>query len=160
MLSVALALGLTISVHAQAPTGATTKTELEGGWVGEWSQVSGGPRRPLEPGSVLLVFNGDMIIASGLLPRSDAILRFSLNTQAAPKQIDYWEFWEPGKPKFQGKKILAVYELEGDELRLAIPQCDDGGPFPDLGRNDSSLRRPARVSGDQPCSMLLLLKRH
>ena len=166
ILSVAIAIGLVGAEHAQRPP---PKTELHGTWFGEWSQVSGGPPIRSEPGSVLLTFHYYIaLIARGLLPESfnapnaNAVaLGFSLNTQAVPKQIDYWEMWEDGTPpvrKLQPTRFLAVYELNGDELRLAVPTCDDGGPFPTMVRNGG--RRPALVSGDQPCSMLLVLKRH
>jgi uncharacterized protein (TIGR03067 family) len=161
MFSFAMMIGLV----SQGPDPMPPTTELEGAWVGEWSQRSGGPRLPLEDGSVLLVFSRDAIMTSGLFAPGTArtdknpVVRFSLNTQAVPKQIDYWEFWELGKPKFQGPTILAVYELTGDELRLTIPTCDGGGPRAGMADNDATGPRPTLVSGDQPCSMLLVLKR-
>jgi hypothetical protein len=158
------------SAHAQNPA---AKTELQGAWFGEWSQVSGGPPVRLTLGSVSLHFSGDQIIATGLLPAwfqagpraptpRTFVLLFFLNTQAAPKQIDYWQLWENDIPPVRKQKpfrFLAVYEVIGDQFRLAVPTCDDGGPFPNLTGKDSG-RRPALVTADQPCANLLMLKRH
>jgi hypothetical protein len=162
LLFVAILIGSPYSRDAQSPA----KTELEGAWIGEWGQNSGGTRIQMEPGEVVLIVRRDQIISRGLPVEfrtpSPVVLGFSLNTQTVPKQIEFWGMWETDRPpvrKQQPKKMLAVYELSGDELRLTIPGCDDRAVGPGAGGGETS-SRPVAVSGDQPCSILLVFKKH
>lgn len=157
IVAIAVVVGLVISAHAQAPP----KTELEGAWVAVWSQFEGGPQFKLGAGevaSVTLNFTGDRLMATGLLPvpvgtkpnPNPAELRFTLNTTAIPKQIDYWQPWEAGNPPVPfgaTNRIAATYELIGEELRMEIPRCNETGP------------RPTAVSGGAKCSIMLVFKR-
>lgn len=154
ILSAAIAIALSASGAAQAPA----TTELEGTWDAVWSQLQDKPPMKLGEGEVAfvtLVFRGGELTATHLLPNwtpnpNPVTLAFTLNTQTSPKQIDYWQPWESGKPPVQfgpTNKILAVYELAGDELRLELPVCEDTGP------------RPTEIAGKARCSILLVLKR-
>jgi hypothetical protein len=63
------------------------------------------------------------------------------------KHIDYWQPWETGQPPVPfgpTNKIAAAYQLNGDELRLEIPRCNDTGP------------RPTVVSGGSKWSIMLV----
>lgn len=101
-----LSLFLSTGIAGQAPT------ELEGVWEGSYS-ITAGKKWDLPPDQVRLTFSGAQLKAKGLVTPDERDVRFLVNSDASPKQFDYWESATRSKP--------CIYELRGDTLRIAVP---------------------------------------
>jgi uncharacterized protein (TIGR03067 family) len=93
---------------------------------GTWAVVSieiGGQRQTDEEGKNLkLVIKGDAITVNG--PDKEEKAKFKLDAAKKPRTIDI----TPEEKKLDGKQVLGIYELNGDELKICY--TEDGATRP------------------------------
>jgi len=98
----------------------SNRTELEGVWNGVKSSV-GDAVRMFKPGEVKLVFEGGKLVATGLVGRgATATVEFRIDSSHEPKEFDFTR-----KP---GDVAECIYELNGDELKIAVPRSTSKRP--------------------------------
>jgi uncharacterized protein (TIGR03067 family) len=109
------------SVETPAAPGSMSPSELEGTWVVVSSEANGhkGPDDPADPRGVsTVVFHGDQEVAR----RGGevwATFNFTVDPSKRPKTLDETLVKGVGDAKkFEGKKSLAIYELNGDTLKV------------------------------------------
>ncbi|MEZ5316391.1 MAG: hypothetical protein R2752_03215 [Vicinamibacterales bacterium] len=114
-----LAVVLSLCLAAASPstpraTSPAQATELDGTWVGQYSEAEG-QRRDFKPGEVRMVFQGNQARATGIVSPDEATLGVEVNPRTTPRQLDYWISPD-------GSKTLCVYEVAGDTLRIGVPR--------------------------------------
>lgn len=92
------------------------RTELEGIWHGQKVSEEG-RSRDLKVGLTRLTFQGDVLLAVGFIgtgpnPAEEKRLAFKSNPKVSPKTLDIIES--------SSRTREALYELAGDELRIAL----------------------------------------
>ena len=101
---------------------ASAATELEGVWQGH-SSAEEGRVRELKPGLTRLTFRGEVMLAVGFAGRNPAeerTLSFRVNPRVSPKTLDIVE-----SPSLTRE---ALYEVSGDELRIALSLASAARP--------------------------------
>jgi uncharacterized protein (TIGR03067 family) len=103
-------------ICAAAMTGAqnaSARTELEGTWIGR-SMATEGQAQLLGRDEMRLTFKGDQLTHKGLAGDREFETPFSVNLATSPKHLD---FTLP-----PNARIEAIYELDGDVLRIGMPR--------------------------------------
>jgi uncharacterized protein (TIGR03067 family) len=120
-----LVAGLAVAAPQQkGPGGAPT--ELEGKWVVEEATTLGGIPQP-HLTDMVIVIKRDRYSASA---KAVSEGRIQVDAKASPKRLEFEVLAIDGKPAAAGTKGRWIYELDGDELRMAS-FTDAGGAIPD-----------------------------
>ena len=119
-----LAIAVVASCSRQTPASTAS---LDGNWTG----FDAG--QPTE--KCTLAITGTQFNYHGAQSNDWCRGTFTLNEQTQPKQMDM-TVQEISAPEYVGKTVLVVYELNGDELKVAAAEP---------GKN----MRPARMAGEQ-----------
>ena len=115
---------LTCVVGCNKPSEAE-RSSLEGHWTGF------DLRQP--DAQCSLSINGNLAEYRGTQPRDWLRGAFVLNEQAQPKQLDL-KIEESGVSDAVGTTTLMIYELEGDELKVAASSRERPANFTDAER--------------------------
>jgi uncharacterized protein (TIGR03067 family) len=112
-----LALCFAVPAGAADPKDEAVKKELkafEGAWDGK-SRLSDGKEEPAPPGGAQLIFSGEKytIKLGGKVTETGT---FSIDPSKKPKTIDL----TPTEGGEKGKKEQGIYELTGDDLKIAV----------------------------------------
>ncbi len=126
-LSTALLLAFVVSVAVLADDDAQKDLDmLQGTWTLTAMEMNGeaAPKDLME--KLTVTFNGDrmqidgpMAAAAGEVPVKPAFA-VKLNPSETPKTLDAIAL----NGKFQGKNLLGIYHLDGDQLRICLPNRD------------------------------------
>jgi uncharacterized protein (TIGR03067 family) len=117
-----LAVGLVIGAGAPQDDVKQEKEKLQGTWKAVTVEERGQSKddnedhRLVFAGDEFSIKEGDRTIIKG---------KFKLDPSKKPKEIDM-EITEARKEEQKGKTGLAIYTLEGDELKLCV--CEPGEP--------------------------------
>lgn len=125
MVRSALSLLLVAGLVAAAPlkkAPADAASELEGRWVVQEATLFGGIDQAQFKGLVIVIA-GDRYLAQ-TKPANEG--RFRVDDKARPKRLEFEPQTIDGKPVADQKKGRWVYELDGDELRMASLPSGDG----------------------------------
>jgi uncharacterized protein (TIGR03067 family) len=116
-------VAISVSLASAAPLvqSESKPTELEGVWHGQ-KAAEQGRSRDLKPGLTRLTFRGDVMLAVGFVgrPAEEKKLAIRVNPKASPKTLDIIE--SPSQTR------EALYELVGDELRIALSLASTSRP--------------------------------
>lgn len=111
----------TRNIEAQA-------SPLEGAWVAESIEREGKTATARQAGIVRFTFAGERLVIRGLHGRThEETSPFTINMKASPKWLDY--------TRSTGIKVLGLYDLDGDRLRVAVR--------PNGGERPKSLESPS-----------------
>jgi uncharacterized protein (TIGR03067 family) len=133
LLKSCLFAGLFLTGVAGCGKQVTEKATIQGRWSG------------FEAGStekITLAFRGDQFTYWDAKSKEIGSGTFVVNDAAQPKQMDL-TFQRIPAPEYVGKVGLAVFELQGDELKIA-------------GSEPGSTQRPASIAGGQGVRMFTL----
>ncbi len=118
-------VAISVGLASAAPLvqSGSRPTELEGLWHGQ-KAAEDGRSRDLKPGLTRLTFRGDMMLAVGFIggrnPTEEKTYSFKINPGTSPKTLDIIE--SPSQTR------EALYELVGDELRIALSLAGKSRP--------------------------------
>ena len=101
----------------QAGDAAKDKEKLKGSWDGV-EQTRDGQFRVLKEGAWTITFAGDKVTLGGGSVGGKKEFRVKLDPAKKPKAIDLTALDGP----FKDKVVLAIYQLEGDTLKLCFTE--------------------------------------
>jgi|SRR5579883_3513232 len=132
---VSLMMGTAPAVSAARDDGAKKAlSDLAGTWVAESREHEGKTESKADlKGLKLVVTDNKFVIRSG---DGRLVLEGTLTAATDPKGVDVKVTGKDGKEKI----IPAIYEVDGDILRTAVPQGDGGRPKDFIPRIGSEVR--------------------
>ena len=128
-------------VAGAGPAAPDDKTSLQGVWIAKSMEADGKPT-PAEAGKRMrFTFKGDKLLVTGNLNDDSAEqCSYEIDASKSPKHLTL----TPPKESHQNTRVLGIYEVKGEELKLC------------LRRGRSSAGRPTEFS-TKPDSALILV---
>jgi uncharacterized protein (TIGR03067 family) len=126
-------LALAICAMAGADDADKEKAKLQGTWTLQKATIRGEDKtKDLFAGGVTVTFDGDKMTMKVGNESHEGTFKI-VDATKKPKQVDL------SNPK--QKDTAAIYEIEGDTLRMAMPEKDAGRPksFDDKDRQEMTL---------------------
>jgi uncharacterized protein (TIGR03067 family) len=127
-LSLLLAAGLLAAAPLRPKGAGDTPSELEGKWVVKEATTLGGIDQAHLTDAVIAIAGDQFTYTTPAKAVSRG--RIKVDDKARPKRLEFESQVEDGKPVPSGKAGRWIYEVDGDELRMAS-LTDAGGAVPE-----------------------------
>jgi uncharacterized protein (TIGR03067 family) len=114
--------GLTVAAPVKQKGPGDAPSELEGKWVVKEAQTLGGIDQPHLANTVILIRGTEYTATAKAVSQG----RVKVDGTARPKRLEFEVQTIDGKPAATDKKGRWIYELDGDELRMASLTDSDG----------------------------------
>jgi uncharacterized protein (TIGR03067 family) len=141
---------LLIFTMGAGPAVPDDKASLQGAWTPKSVEVEGKPAPEDVVKSLHFTFDGDKLIVKGDRGHATEEIQYKIDATKSPKQIDIM----PPKDVANGKTVLGIYEINGDELKLCFRQAQSslGRPTDFSTKPDSDLTLAifTRVKAEKP----------
>ena len=121
-LSVLLVAGLSAAAPLKPKGPGDAPSELEGKWVVKQATTLGGIDQP-HLANMVIAISGNQYTATA---KAVSQGRIKVDVTARPKRLEFEVETIDGKPAAAGKPGRWIYELNGDELRMASFTDSDG----------------------------------